>query len=120
LTDWVVVLDGSPTEKEVTLNPLRGKSYEELKPEILVSCSNVVNEKEMEAQVLIPLFCIPHRIVTGGHFPQFVNTWSLKTMAGIVVKTIRKAEDEGEVLRVRVGLDESTERASEAFDYEFT
>jgi hypothetical protein len=53
----VVVLDGSLTGKEVTLNPLRGRSYEDLKPEILVSCSNVVNETEMETQVLYPYCC---------------------------------------------------------------
>ena len=58
--------------------------------------------------------------LTDGFSRQFVNTWSLKKMPGIRVKTIRKAENEGEVLRVTVGLDESTERASEAFDYEFT
>jgi hypothetical protein len=58
--------------------------------------------------------------VTERLFLQFVNTWSLKKMPGIHVKSIRKAENEGEVLRVTVGLDESTERASEAFDYEFT
>jgi hypothetical protein len=41
-------------------------------------------------------------------------------MAGIKVDKVRRAEKAGEVLQVNVGLDESTERASEAFDYEFT
>ena len=41
-------------------------------------------------------------------------------MNGISVKEIRKAAQSGESLKTSVELDESTDRASEAFDYEFT
>jgi hypothetical protein len=51
---------------------------------------------------------------------QFMNTWSLKKMSGIRVKEIRKAKNSGILLKASVDLDESTDRASEAFDYEFT
>ena len=40
-------------------------------------------------------------------------------MAGICLREIRRAEHAGEILQATVQLDESTERASEAFDYEF-
>jgi hypothetical protein len=41
-------------------------------------------------------------------------------MSGIRVKEIRKAKNSGILLKASVDLDESTDRASEAFDYEFT
>ena len=40
-------------------------------------------------------------------------------MDGLAIRDVRRSDKEGDKLGVQVGLDESTDRASEAFDYDF-
>ena len=51
MLDWVVALDGTDTVKEAAINPRRSQSYQDLKPDISVTCSNIMDESDMETQV---------------------------------------------------------------------
>lgn len=102
--DWVVVLDGSNKPVHFKSNPVpMHAGANQFRPVVNVTYELEAIESEMQKQ--------------------YERTWALKDAEGIKVKKVHKAKTEDDdrkaKLEIDVSLDESTERASEAFDYQF-